>query len=174
MLPIGSSALLTPSMFQVLHEVTENLVNRVLEKLRKVVKLEGMPLVMDRVLLRTSSPSEKFTIVAERVCHLAIEYTKNVKLQSLRDTDTHITKMSGHGFEPITTGIVSMGRYLSGREFLSRWDAKTSRLLNEIRDESKRKAMRAYTESEEHRKPMELQLMRSPHSTVQAQVSSAP
>ncbi len=125
-------------MFLVLHEIAENLVDRVLDELRRVLKSGSVLLIVDKIRFEASSPSEGLAMLVEDVYHLAIEYARNVKPWGLRDPDKYIAKVCVHGFEPVSVKIAAIGKRIDGEEFLHRWGRETARLLEEIEDETKR------------------------------------
>ena len=136
-LPFRSRVFDSSTMFLVLHEVEDSLVDNVLGEVWRVLKYGGILFFVDKILYSTAKPSEKLTLLVEELYHRVVEYALGVKPWGIREPKEYINKLVGHGFKIVVERVVQ-GKYINGRTFLSKWGKETLRLLKQVKDKSMR------------------------------------
>ena len=139
-LPFRSAAFASSTMILTLHEIDEKLVDKVLDEVWRALRVDGVLFFADKLLFEATKPSEELTLLVEEIYHKVVEHATGIRPWGLRRPTEYVSKLTRHGFELRITDTVR-GKYLDCREFLSSWGKNTLKLLEQVKDEVKKKEL---------------------------------
>jgi len=138
-IPLRSNSIDAVMASLVLHEVEVGLVDLVVEEAFRVLRGNGVFIVMDKVVDGVKTPSEKLTILTENVRFKVWEYVYGCKPWGIRSSNEIVGKIVGKGFEKLLVKIVDYGGWMSGIEFAKIWGRETLKLVEKIANEERKR-----------------------------------
>ena len=136
LLPFRNSCFKLVSLINTLHELKAELVDSLLNEVRRILVDKGLLLIVDKCFLPELKPWEELTILTEKAYHEAKEAVYGIRSFGIHKPSEIIEFISLRGFRPIYCGIWRIGRRLSSTEFFMSWGKKTFQLLGMIKDET--------------------------------------
>jgi len=140
-LPIRNESITTITMILTLHEVEESLINELFKDLIRVLRINGILFIIDKVLEKFNTKSEELSVIVEEAYHKAKEYALGYRSWGIRRAKDIVNLVENFGFKLLDKNIIKFGKWLNGNEFLKHWGKETLQLCNMITDHRRKKEL---------------------------------